>query len=278
MTLVHNAKRIISTLALPEIWGLRSQHIIYTVVRIVLLVVAVPALPIQAQGLPFYTAQYTAMGGQQFIMNIVGTDPSLGANTTIVPTVLVPLKFIFPNPGNPSLDGTNVAPSTQNSPIFLTADYMAGGTDLGVTQFGDALQRAQFWNLPGFSQVGDHVLLGTPSVTPALTINVPAGKGNAYPLSSGGTMGVVDDGFLNQVLNTLLPAYSANQLLIFLTDNVFLGAGGVLPNCCTAGFHKSEPGPIATAHTWIFAAYAEPGTFSGNAILDVEPLSREVAE
>ncbi len=81
----------------------------------------------------------------------MGTDPSLGANTTTIPTVLVPLKFIFPNSGNPILDGTNVVAATQNSPIFLTADYMAGSVDLGITQYGDALQRAEFWNLPGFS-------------------------------------------------------------------------------------------------------------------------------
>lgn len=28
---------------------------------------------------------------------------------------------------------------------------MAGSIDLGATQYGDVLQRAQFWNLPGVS-------------------------------------------------------------------------------------------------------------------------------
>src|SRR5215469_12974522 len=65
--------------------------------------------------LPFYTANYSPFGTVPLPFNIVGTDPSLGANTTVIPTVLVPLKFIFPNA---ALDGTNVIGATQNSPIF----------------------------------------------------------------------------------------------------------------------------------------------------------------
>src|SRR5580704_9647856 len=68
-------------------------------------------------GLAFYTASYAAFGAFPLPYNIVGTDPSLDANTTTIPTVLVPLKFIFPNAGNPTLDGTNVLAATQNSPI-----------------------------------------------------------------------------------------------------------------------------------------------------------------
>jgi PA domain len=230
-----------------------------------------------AAGLAFYTARYPALGGVQLPFNIVGTDPSLGANTTTISTVLVPLKFVFPNTGSPTLDGANVIAATQNSPIFLPADYMAGPVDLGVTQYGDALQRAQFWNLPGFSS-GYHVLLGTPSVAPAVTIAVPAGQGNAYPLSNGGLLGVVDTTFFEQSLVALLPAYTANQLPIFTTDNVFLGTNGVIQNCCILGFHASQGPPAATAKTWIYAAYTEPGTFGGDTMLNVQTLSHEVAE
>ena len=126
-------------------------------------------------GLAFYTANYLSLGGMQLPFNILGADPALGASTTTIPTVLVPLKFVFPNPGNPTLDGTNVLTTTINSPIFLTADYTADATDLGSTQYGDALQRAEFWNLPGFSP-NYHVLLGTPSIAATITITVPAGR------------------------------------------------------------------------------------------------------
>ena len=198
-----------------------------------------PELSATTAGLSFYTANYTALADASLPFNIVGTDPSLGANTTTIPTILVPLRFVFPNPGNPTLDGANVIPATQNSPIFLAANYNAGSTNLGTTQYGDALQRAQFWNLPGFSP-DYHVLLGTPSIAPTVTITVLANAGNAYLLSSGGFLGVVDTTFYNQTLAALLPSYSANQLPIFVTDNVFLGTGGVIQNCCVLGFHNSQ--------------------------------------
>jgi hypothetical protein len=232
-------------------------------------------------GLAFYTANYAAIfpsfGAFPLPFNIVGADPSLGASTTTIPTVLAPLKFIFPNAGNPTLDGTNVVAATQNSPIFLTTDYTAGSVDLGITQYGDALQRAEFWNLPGFSP-NYHVLLDAPSVAATTTVTVPSGKGNAYALSGGGFMGVLDTTYFNQVLATLRSSYSANQLPIFLTDNVYLGTNGLIQNCCILGFHASQGPPIATAKTWIYAAYAEPGTFSASSFADVVPLSHEVAE
>ena len=238
--------------------------------------------PIMAQdlgsgGLAFYTANYASLKGKQLALNLVGTDPSLGAATTVIPTVIVPLKFIFPNAGNPTLDGTNVVPATVNSPIFLTADYVTGGVDLGVTQYGDAIQRAEFWNLPGFS-TGYHVFLGAPSIASTVTISVPAGLGNGFHLGGGGLVGVVDNSFFDQILAALLPSYTANQVPIFLTDNVFLGANGSIQACCTLGFHNSQSGPIATAQTWIYAGFTEPGTFAGDAILDVQALSHETAE
>jgi hypothetical protein len=239
-----------------------------------------PNISDAARGLSFYTANYTSLAGKQIPFNIVGTDPSLGAATTLIPIVLVPMKFIFPNPGNPTLDGTNVVPAVQNSPIFLTADYKAGSVDLGISQYGDALQRSEFWSLPGFSH-DYHVLLGTPSVAATITVTVPSGKGNAFALSSGGFMGVLDTTYFEQLLAGLIANYSANQLPIFVTDDVYLGANGLLQNCCILGFHASQGRPIVTAKTWIYAAYGEPGTLSdptGAGFVDVVGLSHEIAE
>ena len=243
---------------------------------------ASPNVSAPAKGLAFYTANYRSLGGKQLPFNIVGTDPSLGALTTTIPTVLVPLKFVFPNTGTPTLDGTNIVAADQNSPIFQTADYTAGPVNLGVTQYGDALQRAEFWNLPGFSH-DYHVLLGTPSVATTVTITVPSGKGNAYALSGGGFLGVVDTAFFEQALAPLISLYTADQLPIFVTDNVMLGTDGVIDNCCIVGFHASQAPPITTAKTWIYAAYVEDGTFSppgqsAGSFVDVVALSHEVAE
>lgn len=230
-------------------------------------------------GLAFFSENYASLGTSLALpFNIVGTDPSLGANTTIVPTVIVPIRVVYQLAGGLALDGANVVPAVQNSPIFLTADYTVGGTDLGVTQFGDAMQRAEFWQLPGFS-LGYHVLLGTPIIAPTVTITVTSSsQGNLYSLRSGGLVGVVSSSFFDARVNALTASYTANMLPVFLTDNVFEGSDGTIGTCCILGYHNSQGPPAATAKTWIYAAYTEAGTFSGNAILDVQPLSHEVSE
>ena len=229
-------------------------------------------------GLAFYSANYLSLGSRELPFNIVGTDPGQGAGATFIPAVLVPLKFVFSGAGAPALDGANVIAATANSPIFLSAGYTAAGVNLGVTQFGDAVQRAQFWNLPGFSPSGYHVLLAAPAIAATVTIEVPAAQGTAFPLLNGGFLGVVDNLFFDQVLAALLPAYTANQIPIFVTDNVVLGPQGQLQSCCVLGFHDSQGPPVSTAQTWVFASFLEKGTFIGDPILDVQTLSHEIAE
>jgi hypothetical protein len=236
--------------------------------------------PGQADGLAVYTTNYTSLGDKQLPFNIVGTNPANGAATTTIPTVIVPIKVVYQLRNGPmALDGTNVVPAVQNSPMFLTAEYTVGGTDLGVTQFGDALQRGEFHNLPGFSP-DYHVLLGTPSIAPTVTVTVTStSQGNLFRLRSGGLLGVVAESFFDTQLIAQLPQYAAHTLPIFLTDNVFESATGTLDNtCCVLGFHNSQQPPASTAKTWIYAAHTEPGTFRNNVILDVQPLSHEVAE
>ena len=230
-------------------------------------------------GLAFFTASYQSLGtSRQLPFNIVGTDPANGAATTTVPVVIVPIKVVYQTAGGVSLDGTNVVPAVQNSPIFLAADYTVGGTDLGSTQFGDALQRGEFWQMPGFSQ-NYHVLLGTPTIAPTVTVNVTSSsQGNLYRLSTGTLLGVVASNFFDAQLNALTSNYTANMLPIFLTDNVFEGSNGSINTCCILGYHNSQGPPAATAKTWIYAAYTEPGTFVRNAIVDVQALSHEIAE
>jgi hypothetical protein len=234
--------------------------------------------PGQADGLAFYSTNYTSLGGVQLPFNIVGTNPANGAATTTITTVIVPIKVVYALSNNAALDGTNVVPAVQNSPIFLAADYTVGGTDLGITQFGDALQRAEFNNLPGFSP-NYHVLLGTPGIMPTVTLTVSTTQqGNLYHLRSGGVVGVVASSFLDQEINSLVKGFTADTLPIFLTDNVFEGFDGTINTCCILGYHNSQRPPARTAKTWIYAAHTEPGTFRNNVILDVQPLSHEVSE
>lgn len=234
--------------------------------------------PGQTDGLAFYSTNYTSLGGTPLPFNIVGTNPAHGAATTTIPTVIVPINVTWATEANLALNGSDVVSLTENSPIFLTADYMVGGTDLGTTQFGDALQRAEFHNIPGFSQ-DYHVLLGTPTIAPPLTITVTSPtQGNLYRLRSGRLVGVLQSGFLDSKINALVRGFTSNTLPIFLTDNTFESDDGTIHTCCILGFHNSQRPPATTAKTWIYTAHTEANTFVGNVILDVQPLSHEVSE
>ena len=237
------------------------------------------ALAPASTGLTFFTASFNSLGTSlRLPFNIVGTNPANGPAVTTIPTVIVPINVVYQTAGGIALDGTNVAAAVQNSPIFLASDYSAGGTDLGVTQFGDALQRAEFWQLPGFS-TNYHVLLGTPMVAPAVTILVTsATQGNLYRTNTGTFIGVIRSSYFDAQLNALLANYSANTLPIFLTDNVYEGSNGTISPCCILGYHSSQGPPASTAKTWIYASYAESGTFQNDVVLDVQALSHEVAE
>ena len=245
--------------------------------------------PGQPDGLAFYSTNYTSIGGKQLPFNIVGTNPANGAATTTIATFIVPIKVVFATPAakllphtlNGALDGTGVVSATQNSPIFLDADYTVGGTDLGITQYGDALQRGEFHKIPGFSQ-DYHVLLGAPTVMPTQTVTVTdPTQGNLYRLRSGGLLGVVASGVLeSQVIIPTVhaPNTLSSTLPVFLTDNVFESFDGTINTCCVLGYHNSQRPPASTAKTWIYSAHTETGTFANDVILDVQALSHEVAE
>ncbi len=245
------------------------------------------ATSVDSTGLPFTRSPFVSLGSKILPIYLVGSDPSLGAATTIIPTVIVPIRFIFPNTGNPVLDGTDRALEVQNSPIFQNSSYAAGDVDLGFTQYGDAIQRAEFWNYPGFSQTGYHVLLDQPTIAPTVTFTVPATGCGADGAASCGTaalnragvlIGRLDVDYFNSLLTPLIQTYPASILPIFQTDNVFLYEG-IPSNCCVLGFHGSEGPPVATARTYIYHAYTESGTFTGGStFLDIVPLSHEVAE
>jgi len=172
----------------------------------------------------------------------------------------VPVRFVFASAGGLGLDATPLASEVAGSPIFAAADYSTGGTDLGVTQYGDALLRAQYWNLPGFSP-DYHVLLGGPAFTSTLTLAIPAGAGTLYRLSGGN---LVQEKLFDALLNILAQDFTAPVLPIFLTDNVFLSSTGRLDStCCALGFHASE-GPRSRPRIPGFTpATSSPARLSG---------------
>lgn len=161
--------------------------------------------------LPNFTASYSFLG-HSFSYTMVGTDPFLGSATTTVPTFIIPVKLVFSGgivrdphqviPGS-SPAQTSLA-DTLVSPIFKSLIWKSGGTTVGTTQYGDAFQRASFWNFVSTTSPNYHVLLGTPTVLSTLVVNVPAadGIGSSDPFNNGVIVGLVDINFLNkQFLN-----------------------------------------------------------------------------
>lgn len=82
----------------------------------------------------------------------------------------------------------------QASPVFQPASFSSG-----ITQYGDAIQRAEFWGPVSTNGGGYHVLLGQPTVLPTQTITVPTG----HPITGsikGVTYGLIDDDWFNNIV------------------------------------------------------------------------------
>jgi len=223
-----------------------------------------------------WQGSFTA-NGSTFTFKMVGTDPSLGSQTTIVPVQIIPLVFQFSD--GTVLDptqaacGTNTSTVTSviNSPIFQSTTFSPGGTNVGNTQYVDAFQRANFWNFVSTSAPNYHVLLGTPQVMPAVTLVVPSNSGNAVngPCAK---IGEVKISYFQRQLRQLTRGIPSTTLPLFLTYNTFFTQGG----CCILGFHTAS-GRAPNQLTIAVAAYSDPGIFNVP-IQDIHALSHEIAE
>jgi hypothetical protein len=185
-----------------------------------------------------------------------------------------------------------------------------------TAQVGDAFVRAQ-WNKIG---TGYHVTLANDNILPTQTIDVPANKGLAYQRPVGAwreangfgptdtVTGVADYSWFSTRLQELINSLhiSATTVPIFLTDNVLLYIGHEnYLNCCVIGYHGAGM-PVGRGagsangqgkqpvQTFIYAAWAHPGTYSGflpdytnptrttpaptRGLADIHALSHEVSE
>jgi len=208
--------------------------------------------------------------------NMVGTAPSTGTSTTI-PVFIIPIALQYKSGGttttfSPLIKLSNGRTAVQNaidSPIFQKMDWVSpGGTDLGTTQYEDAFQRGNFWNMGG-SAAGYHVLLGKPTTTPLQTLVVPASDGSVGT-EFGVKVGLADitwfDGQLNTILTKFKSKITPGTLPIFMTYDAYLTEG----SCCIGGYH-SATGLQAYSH---FTYIGTAGVFAQ----DVSALSHEAGE
>jgi hypothetical protein len=215
--------------------------------------------------------------GKPYSGFIVGHAPTTtGANARVsVPTQVVPIKFVFQsvatavdlntgiiasapgkavsNPTAPDVrcfDGSNNVPSQllAQSPIFQSADFNFGGTDVGTTQYTDAFRRAEFWS--EIDRSNYHVRLGPVQILPTLVVHVPANEGLSLPanifapaFNMCGPEGLVDIFFIdNFVVNAVknLPGVTPGTFPMFMMYNTAMPIGDPrnLANCCAGGYHS----------------------------------------
>lgn len=231
--------------------------------------------------IPFWSDSF-AYQGLEFKYKMVGTDPKNGSRTTVIPTELIPLRFVFPDghvfdASTDIVDGQTPVQGIINSPIFQNYHFVLGGTDVGNTQYGDAFQRANFWDSVSTRSKNYHVLLVQPTVMPTQTIIVPAAMGFYYY-----------DPFLNVSLPIVNKTFLIEQersirsnLHISPSSLAILIWGRVSPES------SSSPGyPGASAWHGSEAANGGVVTFIGTTydyaafggFPDVYPLSHEIAE
>lgn len=208
--------------------------------------------------------------GQKYSYTMVGTNPAKGSKTTKIPVTIVPIKVTFS--GGTTLDGTTKVQNTTSSPLFVKAKFLGG-----KTQYTDAIQRTEFWKTVSKKAPKYHVLLGTPTVTPTVSLTVPAADGVSGTAGNGSTIGEIDINWWDAQLQPMLTSmhFTPGMLPIFLTYNVFLYSGST-SNCCIIGYHSAVQNS-AGLQTYAWASNNDPGIFTVQ-IEDINALSHELSE
>ncbi len=228
---------------------------------------------------PHFSGSFPAEG-KTFSYTLVGGPPQAGG-TTQIPTQIVAVSLLFEGfldkDGEPiMLDPGPVITRVQGSPNFRPYSYQTG-----LTQFADAVQRAQFFHVMNPDW---HTLLAAPEMLKPVVIDVPAGMANVYRNRlSGVTYAVVDTRFFLSQLNTVvqLERLRPDALALILTANVFLAPQADVKQCCVLGFHTAfaagRVGRLQQIQTLLWASWVDQGLF-GSSIADVTPMSHEISE
>ena len=223
-------------------------------------------------GLQHWVSSFTSEG-KTWKYSMVGTNPSLGSATTTVPVTIVPLLLKFSN--GKSFDGTPQVATTTSSPLFQNASFISG-----TTQYGDAIQRAEYWKSVSTKSPNYHVLVGSPTIAKTLTISIPSADGTTVvDPSSGKTIGIININWFDPQLQSLLTSlgFTPNMLPIFLSHNVYLSQGAAnLNNCCIGGYHNAIR-DTAGLQTYIWSTESD-STVQGGFGKDVSALSHEMLE
>lgn len=232
---------------------------------------------------PLWSNVFTDNTGKVWPVTMVGTDPSIaGAGTTNVPVVIIPLRVNFTNASiSPNdigcVDADSALTRVLNSPLFdNNITWFEGNTVVGVTQFTDGFQRANFWNYVDSISPDYHVLLNPVQVTPEAFLNVPANLGGIIGNACAGhPVGGVSinyiDSFVRSLISNLGIPPTTFTLVVTYDVGELLGGGGLF-----LGYHTA----VSNANgTWTYAigSYTDPNILN-LAVNDVSVLSHELGE
>jgi hypothetical protein len=215
---------------------------------------------------------------------MVGRNPFNDPGSVSVPTYVVPLiiktntvavsvnpttGIVTTAPGvrifNPTVADTACLKAPNNvptklfaeSPIFKPATFSFGGTIVGTTQYSDAFQRGNFWNVLGSDVDEYHVLLGPVKFLAPIVLNAPAIYGTVLPTKltgACGPLGFVDINWFDSLLTgSIIPGLAAQgvnpaSFPIFLVHNVGWASPVTNLNNVAIGYHgiTGFPLPIQT--------------------------------
>lgn len=225
--------------------------------------------------IPTFTGSF-ATNGKQYSYTMAGRSPESGGTTTI-PAVVVPVSLSFAGGGARNGHKTVMSPGDAvslvlHSPIFEKFRFATGDT-----QYGDAVQRAQFYKR---AQGEWHTLLGPPRLIAPVQIDVPAANG--YVLHSrrtGASLAVADLDFVQKQLFQHLASsgIGPDQLVIALAKNVAFYALGDATVCCSVGSHGVQlDASGAPAQSFVIGSSFDRGVYPR--YLDIQGISQQVAE
>ena len=215
--------------------------------------------------IPYWQSSFS-YGGVEYPYQMVGKSPmGPGGSMTIV-NEIVPLNLVFSN--GTEFKADQFTKVLQNSPLFVNASF---GT-VGVTQFGDAVMRAEFWKYA--QKKNYHVLLAPPVIEPAVVVNIPAADGHVTIIDGVPHGYVTFDYFMDVVEPSVIAqlGIKPNTLTIFPTFHTQLLEPGS-NYCCYSGYHNALKVTTATG-TSTFTTVWGPITGTHK----IPALSHEVAE
>jgi chitinase len=224
---------------------------------------------------PTFTRSFTA-AGNEFKYTVVGKDPALGGTTTI-PTVLVPVSLVFGGPAGGAEKDMEISAADDVQKVVQSPVFQNYAFTTGDTQYGDAIQRAQFYKLATARDW--HTRLGQPRVTSPLQITIPSANG--YVLNSkktGHSLAIVDLDFVQKELFKGLAKTEAkpDELVIALTENVEFYELGDATVCCTWGAHGAEADASSKVlQPFVLSTYLDPDVVPGYS--DIQPITQQIA-